>query len=64
MYSLTRANTFRRRWWVKALGRKDSEMKMCIRGGEGLLVRVVTLRLAPEDIEVVDGLARLYGSRA
>ncbi|MFZ5768614.1 MAG: hypothetical protein ACOY3F_07955 [Bacillota bacterium] len=27
-------------------------------------MRMVTLRLAPEDVEVLDGLAALYGSRA
>lgn len=46
------------------MGRKGSEMKRCIRNREGSLVRMVTLRLAPEDVEVLDGLAALYGSRA
>lgn len=64
MYSLMHANTFRQRWRVKALGRKDSEMKRCIRSREGSLVRVVTLRLAPDDVEVLDGLVRVHGSRA
>lgn len=46
------------------MGHKDFQVKRCIRGREGSLVRMVTLRLAPEDVEVLDGLARLYGSRA
>lgn len=64
VYSRTHANTFGLCWRVKALRDKDSRVEKCIRGREGSLVRMVTLRLTPEDVEVLDGLAGLYGSRA
>ncbi|MEW6047231.1 MAG: hypothetical protein AB1609_12225 [Bacillota bacterium] len=45
------------------MAHKDLQKQKCIRGDGGRL-RAVTLRLAAEDVAVLDGLTRVYGSRA